>query len=121
VSDERLLQLSAASAAPGERVVRIAGELDMAGMVDARSLLTTTIVSGDTRSIVIDLAGLRFIDASGARVLAAARRLAAASGVRYEISGACGHVDTVLRVLGLIELADPPLILTEAPAVPPRG
>lgn len=89
---------------PG-RVVVLAGHLDVHGAADVRLALADAVASGDG-DLVIDLAALEAIDATGLGVLVGAHRRAGRTGrtlVLRDVTPAVGRVlfltrlDRVLR------------------------
>jgi anti-sigma B factor antagonist len=101
----------------GDRLVRIVGEVDMAGADDVGRILTTTVHELETPdsttatpTLEIDLAEVPFIDSSGIRALVRAKTCATDSGVRLTITNARGIVERALVTLGLYDYltrADP--------------
>jgi anti-anti-sigma factor len=86
-------------------IVRLTGELDLAGAPRLRSILADCLAAGDGMiQLVVDVGGLRFIDCAGVRVLVDAARLAAESSRSFHVCSAGGQVEEVLRLLGLDEL-----------------
>ena len=91
-------------------ILRLAGELDLAS---ADALLETS--RADHRpEIVVDLAGLRFIDSTGIRALIEISRDA---GHRHLLIR--GTSPRVRRVFDLIRLDDVPSVTVEADEPPP--
>jgi anti-anti-sigma factor len=86
----------AAEPGTGELLVALGGELDLAGVTDVAADLAE-LLTRDRQPLVIDLAGLRFLDSSGVGVLI---RLAN----RFQpvrVRGAGAPVRRVIEVLGL--------------------
>ncbi len=82
-------------------VVALRGELDI---VDAASVAAALVaVAARAPEIIIDLAGLEFIDASGVAALLLAREHARRAGGDLLLAA---PQDQVLRVLAVIHLAD---------------
>jgi anti-anti-sigma factor len=89
---------------PGCRqVVSIYGELDLAGEDYVRRVLGSV----DARRVVIDLAGLEFIDARGVGALLRAGQRLQSAGGQMELRGARGVVRRVLVLLQLDGLLTP--------------
>jgi anti-anti-sigma factor len=90
---------------PGcRRVVSMFGELDLAG----EDYVWRVLGAVDGRRVVIDLAGLEFIDARGVAALLHARQRLQSTGGQLEVRGARGVVRRVLVLLqldGLLESA----------------
>jgi anti-sigma B factor antagonist len=85
----------------GQVVVALRGEL---GIVDAASVAAALVaVAARAPEIVVDLAGLEFIDASGVAALVLARVQAQRAGGDLLLAA---PQDQVLRVLAVIHLAD---------------
>lgn len=68
-----------------------------------RNQVALAIADG-ARNIVIDLSGVRFLDAAGLGELVACRSLARNSGVRLRLTGAIGKALELLRMTGLDRL-----------------
>ena len=85
----------------GQVVVALRGELDIA---DAASVAAALVaVAARAAEIIVDLAGLEFIDASGVAALALARVQARRAGGDLLLAA---PQDQVLRVLAVIHLAE---------------
>jgi anti-sigma B factor antagonist len=78
-------------------VVRLAGELDIAGSRELRSVLHA-LTSDD---LVIDLSALSFIDSTGLNVLMGAYRAAVRRGRRFSIRAPGRQTLDVLSITGL--------------------
>ena len=85
----------------GQVVVALRGELDVADAV--RVVAELTEVAARDRDIVIDLAGLEFIDSSGVAALARARSLVRHAGGDLLLAA---PREQVLRVLALTRMID---------------
>ena len=85
----------------GQVVVTLRGELDI---IDAASVAAALVtVAARAPEIIVDLAGLEFIDASGVAALVLARVQARRAGGDLLLAA---PQDQVLRVLAVIHLAD---------------
>lgn len=94
----------------GVRVLRLEGELDMAGVDLFRRLLTAEPPPEKT-TFVADLRGLTFIDSSGLRALIMADQRVRAEGGRLIVVRGTNRVNEVLEMTGVarrIELVDEP-------------
>lgn len=69
----------ALSASPTESAIRLCGELDHTTVAVLRGAIEGQLADGHRR-IVVDVAGLRFVDAAGFRTLRAAQDLAVGLG-----------------------------------------
>jgi anti-sigma B factor antagonist len=96
------------SAAPGQSegqwVVQLRGEVDVATSPLLRAELNK-LVDGDARSLVLDLAALKFIDSSGLGVLVEAQdRLKERDGETLVLRDVQEPVRRVFEITGLTEL-----------------
>jgi anti-sigma B factor antagonist len=94
----------------GMRLLRLTGELDMAG-VDRFERLVTADHPSEAGMFVIDLRGLTFIDSSGLRALIMADQQVRAEGGRFVVVRGPQRVNEVLEMTGVarqIELVDEP-------------
>jgi anti-sigma B factor antagonist len=85
----------------GQAVVALRGELDVADAVSVAAALVA--VAARASEIVVDLAGLEFIDSSGVAALVLARVQARRAGGDLLLAAA---QDQVLRVLAVIRPAE---------------
>lgn len=83
----------------GRRVVFAMGELDMS----SRVAMLDGCVAGDAALVVVDLAGLTFMDCCGYGALVGARRMISARGGSLTLVGAIGEP---ARLLSLIDRRD---------------
>ncbi len=94
----------------GLRMLRLTGELDMAG-VDQFERLLTADGSSEARTFVVDLRSLTFIDSSGLRALIMADQGVRDVGGRFVVVRGPDRVNQVLEMTGVskqIELVDEP-------------
>ncbi len=90
---------------PGAYVIRVEGELDLPGCSDLESAMAEAERS-QARQIVVDLDGLRSIDARGLQTLLAASRRSASNGSRLRLTRGTGEVSRMLR-LTMLDLTLP--------------
>ena len=96
------LELSV-SAEGGETVVAASGELDVTTAPELRERLTALIGAGST-TILLDLAGVTFVDSTALSVLVAAlKRLRQADG-DLQLSSPLPSVRRVFEITGLTRL-----------------
>ncbi len=94
----------------GVRLLRLTGELDMAG-VDQFERLLALDEAPDTATFVLDLRGLTFIDSSGLRALIMADQRVRANGSRFVVVRGTDRVHEVMELTGVaqrMELVDEP-------------
>ncbi len=96
---------------PDAYVIRLDGELDLAGCPDLELALDDAEASQAGR-IILDLERVTFIDSTGLRALLSAGRSSATNGNRLEITRGGGQVADMLRLTALdktLPLIDPAL------------
>jgi stage II sporulation protein AA (anti-sigma F factor antagonist) len=90
--------------------VRLTGELDMAG-VDQFERHLAAEEPPDSRTFVLDLRGLTFIDSSGLRAVIMADQQIRSDGGRFIVVRGSDRVNEVMEMTGVaqrIELVDKP-------------
>jgi anti-anti-sigma factor len=93
----------------GWMVVTVAGEMDLISSPAVRQKVHEAVADGH-RSLVLDLADVRFCDSSGVGVLIGARRLMRSCAGRLRVvlpqpdNGSGAHVNRVLAALGVRRL-----------------
>lgn len=100
----------AVSETGGARLLRLTGELDMAG-VDQLERLLTPDQTPEGATFVIDMRGLSFIDSSGLRALIMADERVRDEGGRFIVVRGPDRVNEILEMTGVaqrIELVDEP-------------
>jgi anti-anti-sigma factor len=91
-------------AAGGGRLVRLAGELDVATTGPVGHGLSAVVMPGDR--LVVDVSAVTFMDASGLSILVAARQRVIAGGGGLVVQGAAGIVRRLFELTGLTGLLD---------------
>lgn len=86
-------------------VVRLGGELEFGTAAPLRNTLVDLAQQGPSR-VVIDLAGVEFIDSTGISVLVQAKQRLEAQGGGVTLRGLNDRVRRVLEISGLVELFD---------------
>jgi len=81
----------------------VSGELDLATAPDLEEAVATAATRPGVHEVVIQLAGLSFLDASGIAALSRARTAAAGAGVLVRAEGARGVAARVLMLTGVGE------------------
>jgi anti-sigma B factor antagonist len=87
----------------GYAVVVLCGELDLLDTSDVASHLIATVAAYGP-SVIVDLAGLTFIDSCGLGVLVRVLRWARESGGDLSLAAPRGQVRRVLEITGLIDV-----------------
>ncbi len=82
--------------------VTAVGEIDLS-TADALQHAITDVQGDRPIAVVVDLAGVTFIDSAGINVLLTGKRLADERGQDYRVTGAGGMVREVLELTGVWE------------------
>ena len=93
------------SAEPGRVVVTLSGECDVAARDELASALLAAVQSAPV--VIVDVAGLRFLDSSGVHGLVTAHQAAKDTGCRLHVVNPTGTVATVLDITGVGLLLSP--------------
>jgi anti-sigma B factor antagonist len=80
-------------------IVRLGGELDLATAPELTEVLHG--LESSCERVILDLAGLEFIDSTGLRLAVTKHGRATNDGFEFVIAGAAGAVLKVLRLTGL--------------------
>lgn len=83
-------------------VVRLRGELDVAGAPELREVLYPLLERGN--GVVVDCSALEFVDSTGLGVIIGAHKAARERDGALRIRGATGAVAKVLDITGLDEI-----------------
>jgi anti-anti-sigma factor len=108
----------------GVAVVRVSGEVDVATCGLLRDRLLRIVTDEDFRGLVVNLAGVRFMDSTGIGVLVGVWRRVAATTASLALAEPAPQVRRVLDTAGLTRVL--PVFDAEADAVaavrqPPAG
>lgn len=95
-------------------VVRLQGELDMAGAEQFRHDVDKFLAGGDVTHLCVDLTGLTFVDSSGIGALLGRYRQLAAHGGTMSLVRAAAPVRGLLELSGVLRVI--PLYDTEQQA-----
>lgn len=104
------------SADPERAVVVLVGDCDLS----VRDQLTTLLLDAvrSARVVVVDLAGVTFMDSSGLHALMTAHHAAQRTGGRLSVRGATGAVAGLLEITGLRTILSPAPPAQPAPGTP---
>lgn len=94
--------------------IRLEGRLDLKG-VEEIELAFTVKASKTARPVVVDLRGVTFVGSLAIGMFVAAARNLALHGSRMSLFGATPHIDEVLRMAGVDQVAG--LLSTEEEAL----
>lgn len=112
-----MLQIRQPAGGDGQAVVVAEGQVDLATAPKLAEALTGAHGTGVTQ-IVVDLAGVDFLDSIGVRVLVEAARQAAQREVSLSVRGAHGWVARVLEITGVDAYLDVEPTRSAAPGDP---
>ena len=100
------LECEIGNAGPGEAlVVSVRGEVDLSTAPDLESCVRGSLDGAGT-SVVLDLAGLSFIDSSGLRVLVSLSNDARSNGASLVLRNVPRQAQRVMDITGLSEWFD---------------
>jgi anti-sigma B factor antagonist len=88
------------TADPGRVVVSLTGECDLEGRDELTAVLLNAVDGAPV--VLVDLAGVTFIDSAGINSLLKSRRLADERERRFRIANATGVVRDVLDLTGVL-------------------
>jgi anti-anti-sigma factor len=88
-------------ASQGRTIVKLSGELDIAGAPDLREELLAILSRRTLSHLILDLSKLRFIDSSGIAVFVNTERRARLLGCTFALVAPQAPVSRVLQVCGL--------------------
>jgi anti-anti-sigma factor len=94
-----MFEVTASAVAAGEISVAVAGECDLSVSDQLMTALRDAI--REVPVVIVDVAGLRFLDSSGVHVLVMANRAARVAGRHLYVTNASGAVSQVLDVTGV--------------------
>jgi len=101
------ITLSTTRPAPGQVVIRVAGEVDMLTSPQLRAtVLDQFVESAGVELVVLGLDGVTFLGTSGLAVLIEVREAAHAAGVELRLACTARRVLRPLTIAGLIPLFD---------------
>ena len=90
-----------ASADGDNRLLSVTGEVDVSCADELRAAIDAQIAEGVAGELVIDLAGVPYIDSTGIGVLVGAAHRASEAGVRFSVARPQKNVARVLGLLGV--------------------
>ncbi len=82
---------------PGVFVVSLFGDLDMSASPQVRKVLLP-IFRKNVSHLIVDLAGVPYIDSSGIATFVEALQLARKDNVRFSLAGACKTVESIFEL-----------------------
>jgi len=105
-----------------ESVIALHGEFDYATAQDVRNAISAVLGPRDIDLIVVDLAGVTFLDSTGVGTLVVARRICADFNVEFRVSDPNPFISKLFTVVGVAEILGVPTASGLGPRLPtPRS
>lgn len=102
--DPAMLWLTGTDRGDGVTCLAVAGEVDMSTGDDFRRTVARHLRAPGVHTLLLDLAGLTFIDSNGVAVLVEAYRTAGERGLSFAATNATARIRSVLELMGVYEL-----------------
>ena len=83
--------------------IAISDDLDLVPRDGAENAIAQAVGTPGADGVIVDLAGLRFLDSCGIAVLVKCRRQADAAGMAYRVTGPTDMVRQVLSLTGVLD------------------
>lgn len=106
-------------ATPSASVLHVRGEVDLLTAPSLREQFMQLVIEGGGSPIIVECAGLRYLDMTGVRVLEDCHRQAERQGVRLILVGSWPLVDRIFTIVKLDQRL--PLVETMAGALKAMG
>jgi anti-sigma B factor antagonist len=91
-----------------ETVIVLHGEVDYATALDLRAAISATLSAGDVDRIIVDLAGVTFLDSTGVGTLVVAARICDDLTVEFRIYEPNPFIAKLFTVVGVAEMLGVP-------------
>jgi anti-sigma B factor antagonist len=105
-----------------ESVIALHGEFDYATAQEVRGAISAVLGPRDIDVIVVDLAGVTFLDSTGVGTLVVARRICADFNVEFRVSDPNPFISKLFTVVGVAEILGVPTASGFGPRLPqPRA
>lgn len=114
-----MVQVRVEEQAPGRFVMSLDGDLDLATAPALADAVAGLLVGARVEQLLVDLAGVRFLDSSGVRALLQARRATAEHGAGFMVGRPGEMVAEVLRMAAVDQLLGLQTASPAPPAEPP--
>jgi len=101
-----------------ESVIVLHGEFDYATAQEVRGAISAVLGPRDTDVIVVDLAGVTFLDSTGVGTLVVARRICADFNVAFRVSDPNPFISKLFTVVGVAEILGVPTASGFGPRLP---
>ena len=101
-----------------ESVIALHGEFDYATAQEVRGAISAVLGRRDSDVIVVDLAGVTFLDSTGVGTLVVARRICADFNVEFRVSDPNPFISKLFTVVGVAEILGVPTASGFGPRLP---
>jgi anti-sigma B factor antagonist len=101
-----------------ESVIALHGEFDYATAQEVRGAISAVLGPRDIDVIVVDLAGVTFLDSTGVGTLVVARRICADFNVEFRVSDPNPFISKLFTVVGVAEILGVPTASGFGPRLP---
>jgi len=103
-------------------VIALHGEVDYATALELRAAISTTLGTGTIDEIIVDLAGVTFLDSTGVGTMVVAARICAEMAVEFRVVEPNPFIAKLFTVVGVAEMLGVPLAPLVVPKLPrPRA
>jgi anti-sigma B factor antagonist len=92
-----------------ETVIALYGEVDYSTALDLRAAISATLSAGDVDTIIVDLAGVTFLDSTGVGTLVVAARICAELKVEFRVCDPNPFIAKLFTVVGVAEMLGLPV------------
>ena len=105
-----------------ETVIALHGEVDYATALELRAAISATLSSGTVDTIIVDLAGVTFLDSTGVGTMVVAARICAELSVEFRVIEPNPFIAKLFTVVGVAEMLGVPVAAGVSPRLPgPRA
>jgi anti-sigma B factor antagonist len=91
----------------GRVCLTVSGEIDISNLARLHEAVSAILAEPHVTGLLLDFAGLDFIDSSGVEVLMRGKRAADRRGIGFGLLNAHGKVQRVLAILGVDKVLAP--------------
>jgi anti-sigma B factor antagonist len=98
------LRLDRTDGTDGTTCLKVDGDIDMATGDKFRQTVMGLVSESRGKRVLLDVAGLKFIDSNGVTVLVKAHRAASEGGISFGISNVPDPIRGLLEMLGVYDL-----------------
>lgn len=97
------LQVDVDTSSADDIVITLTGSLDLASRGQLTKAASAAVTGADGRAVVLDLAGLTFLDSTGIGALVETAGQAEDAGVAFRLRNPSARVTRILELTGMID------------------